>query len=272
MDTFSKPPVLNRTDHQHKHNPIKPKVGAEGGLRTGNEREAALAYTRLFETSADSLELKLAHFAKYVRRQDLTRLLARYEIFKRILHVKGSIVECGVYRGAGLMSWANFSAILEPNNLTRRIYGFDSFAGFPQISSQDATSARTTRPGELSADCFDELQELIGAFDQNRFLGHVPKVELIRGDAAHTIPEFIKSHPHVVVSLLFLDFDLYEPTKFALEHLLPRMPKGAVIAFDELDNPAWPGETLALLHQRGLCSLRLERLDFDPYIGFAIIE
>jgi hypothetical protein len=202
----------------------------------------------------------------------MTRLLARYEIFKRIVHVKGSVVECGVYRGAGLMSWANFSTILEPNNLTRRIYGFDSFSGFPQVSTHDATTARTTRPGELSADCFDELQELIGAFDRNRFLGHVPKVELIRGDAAETIPAFVKSHPHVVISLLFLDFDLYEPTKIALEHLLPRLPKGAVIAFDELDNPAWPGETLALLHQRGIGSLRLERLEFDPYISFAVVD
>ncbi|HEY2759776.1 MAG TPA: TylF/MycF/NovP-related O-methyltransferase, partial [Pirellulales bacterium] len=246
--------------------------GAEGGLRTSHEREATAAYARLFASCPDPLELKLAHFAKYVRRQDLTRLLARYEIFKRILHVKGSIVECGIYRGGGLMSWANFSTILEPNNLMRRIYGFDSFAGFPQVSSHDATTARTTQPGELAADCFGELQNLVAAFDQNRFLGHVPKVELVRGDAAETIPAFIKSHSHVVISLLFLDFDLYEPTRTALEHFLPRMPKGSVIAFDELDNPAWPGETLALLHQRGISQLRLERLDFDPYIGFAIVE
>ena len=202
----------------------------------------------------------------------MTRLLARYEIFKHILHVKGSIVECGVYRGGGLMSWANFSTILEPNNLTRRIYGFDSFAGFPQVSAEDATTARTTKPGELAADCFGEMQELIGAFDQNRFLGHVPKLELVRGDAGETIPAFIQSHPQIVISLLFLDFDLYQPTKIALEHFLPRMPKGAVIAFDELDNPAWPGETLALLHHRGINTLRLERLDFDPYIGFAVID
>jgi hypothetical protein len=74
-----------------------------------------------------------------------------------------------------------------------------------------------------------------------------------------------------VVSLLFLDFDLYEPTKVALKHFVPRMPKGAIIAFDELDNPLWPGETLALVHELGMGSLRIERLEFDPYIGFAVI-
>ena len=31
------------------------------------------------------------------------------------------------------MTWAKLSAVLEPNNLTRRIYGFDSFEGFPDV-------------------------------------------------------------------------------------------------------------------------------------------
>jgi len=73
-----------------------------------------------------------------------------------------------------------------------------------------------------------------------------------------------------VVSILFLDFDLYEPTKVAIENFYPRIPKGGVIAFDELDNPIWPGETLALLESIGLGSLELQRVEFDPYIAYAI--
>jgi hypothetical protein len=87
-----------------------------------------------------------------------------------------------------------------------------------------------------------------------------------------TIPRFVESHPHLLVSLLFLDVDLYEPTRAALAHFVPRMPKGAVIAFDELDNPMWPGETLALLDQVGAGRLRLKRLEWDPYIAYAIID
>jgi hypothetical protein len=47
------------------------------------------------------------------------------------------------------------------------------------------------------------------------------------------------------------------------------MPKGAIVAFDELDNPLWPGETLAMLEVLQQYKLRIERLPFDPYIGFA---
>jgi len=108
--------------------------------------------------------------------------------------------------------------------------------------------------------------------DSSRYLGHIPKVELVKGNAIETIPEFIKGHPHLLVSLLYLDFDLYEPTKIALDSFVPLMPKGAIIAFDELDNPLWPGETQAMLEFCNKKKLKIERLPFDPYVGFAIIK
>ena len=118
----------------------------------------------------------------------------------------------------------------------------------------------------------DELQALIAEYDRDRFLGHVDKVHLIKGDVVQTIPPFLESHPHLVVSLLFLDMDLYEPTKAALKYFLPRMPKGAVIAFDELDNPMWPGETLAAIEELGLGRVSLRRFDWDPYISYAVLD
>jgi hypothetical protein len=50
------------------------------------------------------------------------------------------------------------------------------------------------------------------------------------------------------------------------------MPAGSIIAFDELDNPIWPGETAALLETIGIGRLRMRRLSFDPYIGYATLE
>ena len=69
-----------------------------------------------------------------------------------------------------------------------------------------------------------------------------------------------------------MDFDLYEPTKAALQAFVPRMPKGAIIAFDELDNPRWPGETAAALDTVGISRLELRRLDWDPYISYAVVN
>ena len=247
-------------------------VQVEGGLRTNAERNEAGAIKACFDRNPEPWEKKLENFPKYVRRQNLTRFLALYEIYKRILPVKGSIIECGVFRGFGTMTWAKLSAILEPVNLTRRIYGFDSFAGFPSVSAVDRVGvAAEVKAGDLYADSQEEIMALAAINDSTRFLGHVPKVNLIKGDATQTIPKFVQDTPHLLVSLLFLDFDLYEPTKAALQHFVPRMPRGAVIAFDELDNPLWPGETQAMLEVCGAANLKIQRLDFDPYIGFAVI-
>jgi hypothetical protein len=248
-------------------------VAVSGGLRTAAELDEPARIEACFKRNPNTWASKLENFPKYVRRQNLTRFLALYELYKRVLPVKGSVIECGVNHGFGTMTWSKLSAILEPVNLTRRIYGFDTFEGFPSVSGKDRSAhSEHVKAGDLFADSLDELNELIAINDSTRFLGHVSKVKLIRGDATLTIPKFVEDNPHLVVSLLFLDFDLYEPTKIALEHLVPRMPKGAVIAFDELDNPLWPGETAAMLEFFRARPLRIERLEFDPYIGFAVLD
>jgi len=241
-------------------------------LKTKEEALAGKRIAEIFDACPDALDVKLENFPKYARRKTVTRFLSLYEIFRRVLEVKGSIVECGVNRGFGLMSWSLFSAILEPANLTRRIYGFDSFAGFPTIHAKDKNRFQSPEVGGLKAGSDAELHRLIEVFDTDRFLGHVEKVQLVKGDATKTIPNFLKTHQHLMVSLLFMDFDLYEPTKAALTHFVPRMPKGSVIAFDELDNPIWPGETQALLDTIGIGKLKIQRVPWDPYIGFATIE
>lgn len=255
----------------HESPPIRPSA-SPGAFQTEVERTVGPEIARLFESSADSTEVRLANFPRYARRAHITRFIALYELFKLVLPVKGSVVECGVFRGFSLMTWAKLGAVLEPNNLTRRVYGFDSFSGFTDVSQKDSPETTGVRTGDLASAVESELRELIVQFDRDRFLGHIPKLSLITGDLLETLPKFLAENPHLVVSLLFLDADLYEPTKLALELLLPRMPKGSIVAFDELDNPLWPGECQAVLDTVGINKLRLERLDFDPYIGFARIE
>ena len=140
-----------------------------------------------FEDSDLSLAYKLQAFPLWVRRQDMAYLFAKYEIFKQIVHVNGSIVECGVFVGGGTMTWLHCSAIMEPYNHTRKIIGFDTFSGFPQIDESDkktGTSEHLHVGGlNVSSSMQDELTKLVKIHDQNRPLSHVNKVELIKGDA-----------------------------------------------------------------------------------------
>lgn len=214
------------------------------------------------------------NFEKYVPRQALSRFIARYELFKLQMNIKGCIIECGVHHGGGLLSWAKMSSAFEPYALDRRVFGFDTFEGFPSVNEKDAGEENKNRKkGGLGTgyDVYSELTEIIEDYDKNRYLNQYQKVFLVKGDACNTIPQFIEENPYLMVSLLFLDFDLYDPTKVALQNFLPRMPKGAILAFDELNNPWWPGETQAALELLDINNMQINRFSFDPSISYIIL-
>lgn len=242
-------------------------------VQTESDKKYYLGIDNYYNNSPGTNLEKLQSFTKYVPLADMNKFLARYHIFQKIHHIHGDIIECGVYRGAGLMAWAHFSSILEPLNHHRRIHGFDTFSGFSKIHKKDRGNLlEIAKKGGLATNAHDDIIESIKLYDQFRILGHIPKVSLEAGDATKTIPKFIKKNQHLVVALLYLDFDVYEPTKCAIENFLPRMPKGSVLAFDELNQINWPGETMAVLESVGIRNLSIQRLPFQPSISFAVLD
>ena len=228
---------------------------------------------KVFLASSGSTIDKIDAFTKFVSRRTLAKFLVRQEIFHKILTVNGSIIECGVLNGAGLFTYAHLSAIFEPVNHTRKIIGFDTFGGFESINEKDLSTGTSSHlsAGGLAGSSLEELQLAIELFDSNRPLSHIPKIELVKGDIIKTAPEYLKNNPHLVVSLLYMDLDIYSPTKVALETFLPRMPKGAIIVFDELNTQSFPGETLAVDEVLGLRNLKIERFTIDPYISYCVL-
>lgn len=227
-----------------------------------------------FTKSAVPVAQRLQTFPRHVRRQDVARFLVKHELFKASLNANGSIVECGVFAGGGLFGWLHFSSIYEPYNHTRRIIGFDTFSGFPTVHEKDLTTGKSehTKIGafETAPSIQHELETLAAIHDNNRPIGHIPKIELVAGDACQTIPDYVSKNPHLLISLLYLDFDLYAPTKTALEALYPHVVKGGVVAFDELNCAEFAGETTALKEMLDLREVELRRFPMDPYVSYFI--
>ncbi|MBA7480353.1 hypothetical protein ES707_15804 [subsurface metagenome] len=229
-----------------------------------------------FENGLGSTASKLENFPKYVRRQSLSKFLSRVDIFRKILDVHGSVIDGGINAGCSLMTFAQISAIFEPVNYTRRIIGFDIFTGIPELHEKDISSGKSSphvRKGGFNAEGYDkDLLQAIEIFDSNRNLGHIPKVEIVKGDVKETMPEYVRKNPHLVVSLLHLDMDVYEATKVAIETFVPRMSNGAIIIFDELNQPGYPGETLAVLETLGIRNIRIQRCTYETGISYAVLE
>ena len=226
-----------------------------------------------FTISKASTTDKLKNFSKYVRRQDIARFMVYHELFKKQIGIKGSVVECGVHQGGAIMIWAKLSSILEPYNYHRKIIGFDTFKGFPKVSKIDKNN-KIVKKGMFSEkfNILDDIKLSIKDYDKNRFINHISKIELIKGDATKTIPQFLRKNKHLLISLLFLDFDIYKPTFIALKYFLPRMSKGAIIAFDELNNKQWPGATMALLKKFNINKHRINNFQFEPNISYITLK
>lgn len=212
----------------------------------------------------------------FLDRIHYSKIFAKYELFKKILRTEGSIIECGVKEGNGLMLFAKMCSVLEPYNIKRKVIGFDTFKGFPSVHVLDYSNNKKFKQlykkGYNNINTFDVLKKSINEFDKINPLGHVPKIELIKGDATKTIPTFLKKNKHILISLLYLDFDLFKPTEIAIKSFLPRMAKGSIIAFDELNDPKWSGETLALLKTLNVKKFKLQKFSFEPHITYIIIE
>ena len=150
----------------------------EGGYRAEVQR--------YFQETPGTEYEKLCNFSKFVPRAVLTRYLSRTELFKRVLDVQGDVVECGVLFGGSLMTWARASSIFEPLNSQRRIIGFDTFSGFPSLSDHDKTGVAAESSvggfGFGDTDAQADIEECVRLYDQDRQLGHIPKVQLVRGD------------------------------------------------------------------------------------------
>ena len=237
-------------------------------FKTPKEVEVFSSLGDLFNSTTQPTEEKMRNFPVYTPRQTIARFLIRYEMFKLIQGVHGSIVEFGVFRGAGLFSWFHFSGILEPYNINRKIIGFDTFDGFPLPHPNDG---ELNKGGDLDSGAYAELNIAKKIHLENIASSHISRMEIIKGDICETLPAFIKANQHTIIALAYVDVNLYEPTKVILESIVKRIPKGGILAFDEVNDKLAPGETIALLEGFDLNRFHLNRFYFDSnpcYIKF----
>ncbi len=206
-------------------------------------------------------------FPVLARRQWLKRFLAHADLFRHTLEVPGDIAELGVFRGLGLMTWANLLETFCIGDRTKIVYGFDNWSGFTELSPQDGSSNKQINKqvgGFSPGDSWEELNEALAIFDRDRFIPWKPRIRLIRGNIESTVPQFLQQNPGIRFSLVHFDCDLYQPTKISLEHIWPRVSRGGIVLFDEYGIADWPGETQAVDEFFGnIAGLRVKKLTWN---------
>jgi len=215
------------------------------------ERLQRKALETLFERTELPIFEMLRNFPVVTPRYNIARFLSHYEIFKKIIEVPGVIIDLGVFRGASTFTWAKLCEIFCPTDIRKTVYGFDTFAGFPRIGIEDGPEnpAQDVVPGGYFGGTSIEADLSLAqeAMNHDRHLRHKNRIEIVKGDVCETIPKFVADKGDGLrIALLNLDLDLYEPTRVALEHFVPRMARGGIIIVDEYAIDTFGGETKAV--------------------------
>jgi len=215
----------------------------------------------------------LANLNLFTNRSELSRTLFLTNLYQRIINVPGVVMEFGCRRGRNLALWITCRTIYEPFNISRKIIGFDTFAGFPSIDPNDGTSTMVGE-GKLSVTPRYEayLKDLLSVHERLSPQNHLTRFELIKGDVTETVSAYFDQYPETIVSLAYFDVDLYEPTKKCLELIQNRVTIGSVIGFDELNLAEYPGETIALREVLGFSRFRLQRDQMSGHRAYLVVE
>ena len=189
----------------------------------------------------------LSDFPAYIRRRDLARLIAHYELFRNVIDLPGCIVELGVFKGASLFTWAKLLETFCAGDRTRKVFGFDHFEGFTRLHEKDgAEDARSDKVLSGFRSSAAAIRVLVEMHNADNLMPSIERVRVIEGDLIETLPKFLNEHPGLRISLLHLDVDVYEPTKAALELLYPLVVNGGVVVLDEYGLMPWEGESKAV--------------------------
>ena len=241
----------------------------------GSEEQLSARQTllKLFENNPLPREELLTNLLLFTRSSVLAKTLYLNELYQRIIDVPGVVMEFGVWWGQNMVLFEALRAIYEPYNYTRRVIGFDTFTGYSALSEKDGNSEYVAEGAYSVSEGYENfLAELLDYHQQENSMPHFKKYELVKGDAAVGISDYLERHPETIISLAYFDLQLYEPTKKCLEAIRPHLTRGSVIAMDEINCEEFPGETLALREVWDLNKLKITRSQFLPDRSYIIFD
>lgn len=180
---------------------------------------------------------------KIVRYESLPynrRILQLYEDFNYLVKIleknsiEGQFVECGYGYGRSFAVLSHFSS-----RISRKIYGFDSFKGFPDVTESDR-SIRNPKKGEWAVITLDEAKKSIDSLGLFNTAQDYELMELVFDKNT------VNPIPNEKIAFLHIDLDLYNGYRSALEIFWDQIQIGGVVLFDEYDQISWPGATIAV--------------------------
>jgi hypothetical protein len=256
-----------------KENVMTPNPFGNITFNSEDEKKIRNTFFKVFKGCPIPDDELLSNLGLFLNSKNLARILFMQHLYEKIIDIPGIIVEFGTRWGQNLSLFAALRGIYDTFNRHRKIVGFDTFSGFPSVHEKDGAS-ELMKEGKLSVtpNYADYLRTILQCQEQDNPLSHIIKFEIVEGDAVIEWERYLKRCTETIVALAYFDFDIYEPTKKCLELIKPRLVKGSILGFDELNDPDSPGETTAVAEVFGLNSIKLRRFRYTSRVSYFVVE
>jgi O-methyltransferase len=145
----------------------------------------------------------------------------------------GAVVEVGCFLGA---TAAYASRFLSGIGAERRYMCIDTFGGFPpaQFGADVEHGTDPSLKSDFSANSERLVRKLLNQWGCS-------KIELLQADIVELSADQLPQQ----IAVALIDVDIAEPTKAALQKIMPRMVPGGVILVDDCDHARFRGARLA---------------------------
>ena len=196
-----------------------------------------------------------------------------FEFLDANLQKEGDLIEAGVFRGYTLLAVALF---LKEKKSDKKVYGYDSFKGFPPIYHENDSMEKFEdlySESKISEEHYKQIQtskkirqltiennkietkSISSSSDfkdtskillENKidFLG-LNNIILVDGDFTETMEKQQEIRPKSILGGI-IDCDLYESYKIALNFIWPKLAKTNLLFLDEYYSLKFPGAKVAV--------------------------
>ncbi len=171
----------------------------------------------------------ITNYGLFSGNTNLFKTLKVFELIKEISKLEGDIIELGVHKGNNSLL---IKKIIDIFKIKKKVFLLDHFSGLKNFTKNDPKKSLLFKGKYKSG--INQLKDFIKFFN-------FKNIKIINIDAEKLTPDLFT---RCKFSLIYLDMDLYKPTKISLEILSKNLVKNGLIVFDQGNSSIW-GETRA---------------------------
>jgi hypothetical protein len=171
------------------------------------------------------LEFEKMLFPQAANAGNSGKVVAHYELYKKVRHLNGSVIKCGISAEEGFTRFAIFRSLMNSQREQKMI----AFEKYPQEKYRDAEledNESVQYQVSSSSRLIDRMQQVLIQ------KGISENVDFVPGDVHDSIPNYLIENPELKIAFLNIDLDNYESTLTTLEYLYPRLVEGGVLVLD----------------------------------------